>query len=137
MSNVIDMNTPGGCGRHSRCEGKTASGERCKRQALPGGRFCHHHEPSRADAVKEAARKGGSVPRRPKLPEADALDAEGARRVLAAVLAGLLAGGITEGVARSVGYLLATDAKLREVGELAERIEILEGLNHGRTTATA
>ncbi len=138
MSKVIRMDTPGGCGKHKRrCEGKTASGARCKRQALPGGRYCHHHEPSRADAVKEAARKGGSVPRRPELPLAEPLTPESARACLAAVVELLLSGETSEGIARTCAYCLSVDAKLREVGELEKRIEMLEGLDNGRTTATA
>jgi hypothetical protein len=56
---------------------------------------------------------------------------------LAAVLELLLAGETSEGVARTCAYCLSVDAKLRETGELEKRIQMLEGLDNGRTTATA
>ena len=44
----------------SRCEGTTRNGERCKREASSGSRFCYAHDPNReqpsdvrADATAE------------------------------------------------------------------------------------
>jgi hypothetical protein len=138
MSKVIDLpGTPGGHAKHGqRCEATTSKGHRCKRRALPGERFCHAHAPDRKEALREAGRRGGSVPRRPQLPEAESLDAEGARRVLAAVVELLLSGETSEGIARTCAYCLSIDAKLRETGELADRIERLEGESDA-ATATA
>jgi len=121
------QNPPPPHGKHAkRCEGKTPDGKRCKRQALPGGRFCHAHDPERREALREAGRKGGSVSRRPELPQMDALTVEEARQLLAGVVAGVLTGKLSEGIGKAVGYLLATDARIREGAELEARLTRLE-----------
>jgi len=80
---------------------------------LPGKSFCHHHAPDRKEALREAGRKGGSAPRRPELPDAEAIDPEEGRRILAGLLSGVVSGEVSEGVARSVAYLLQVDVTLR------------------------
>ena len=108
------------------CRATTAKGQPCKRQALPGERFCHAHHPDRKDRLRDAGKKGGSVPRRPELPLMDALGPRESRELIAGAIAGVLSGSISESAGRCVGYLLSVDGKLKEVNEIEARIEALE-----------
>jgi len=109
------------------CKGKKPDGTPCKGQALPGSEFCFFHDPARRGEVVEAARRGGSR-RSIEIPEGELLTPEKARRLLAGVIFGTLVGEIPEGVARTVGYLLQVDARVREGDELEKRIAALEDM---------
>ena len=111
-----------------RCKGTLPDGSRCRKVALDGEDYCHLHSqnPARASARREAARKGGSVPRRPILPAREALTVEKSRQLLSAASEMLLEGKLSCSAARALSNLLATDQKLSEYGELMERIEKLE-----------
>jgi hypothetical protein len=111
---------------HKLCQATTAKGKPCKRQALPGERYCHAHHPDRKDRLREAGKKGGSVSRRPELPLMDTLNPQESRELIAGAIAGVLTGTITESAGRCVGYLLSVDIKVKEINELEARIAMLE-----------
>ena len=111
----------------TQCLGVKPDGSACKRQALPGSEFCFFHDPKRRSEVVEAGRRGGSR-KAVELPEGDLLTPEKARRILSGVISGTLSGEVPESVARTVGYLLQIEARVREGHDLEKRIEVLEAI---------
>ena len=114
-------------GEDRQCKGKKPDDSPCKCQALPGSEFCFFHDPERHGEVVEAARRGGSR-KVIELPEDELLTPEKARKLLSGVIAGTLAGTVPEGVARTVGYLLQIEARVREGHDLEKRLEALEAI---------
>ena len=129
------LTTPPQGGRQ-RCRGEKPDGTACKAQALPGSEFCFFLDPDRREEVVEAARKGGSR-RTVELPEGDLLTPEKARRILSGVISGTLAGRIPDSTARTVGYLLQIEAKVREGHDLENRVEALEELRQRQKGVTS
>jgi hypothetical protein len=113
-----------------RCQGIKSDGEQCQKQALDGEIYCHAHHPDRKQARIESGRLGGKVTRRPDLPEREELTVQQSRQLLAACAEKLIHGKISSNAARSLAYLLQTDNKLKEHGEIMARIERLEGNVH-------
>lgn len=73
----------------------------------------------------EAARRGGAR-RSVELPEGAPLTPERSRAILAGVIEAVASGAVDSATARTVGYLLQIEARIREAHDLEKRIESLE-----------
>ena len=76
----------------------------------------------------EAARRGGER-RTVELPEGAPLTPERARCILAGVIEAAASGAMDSATARTVGYLLQIEARIREGYDLEKRVEALEQVN--------
>ncbi len=107
------------------CKATRNDGSPCRAQAATGGKLCFWHNPDSRGKMVEAARRGGAR-RAVELPEADSLTPERARAILAGVIEAAASGAMDSGTARTVGYLLQVEARIREGTELEQRVKALE-----------
>jgi hypothetical protein len=113
------------------CKAKRTDGTPCRAQALCEGEFCFFHDPDKRSAMVEASRRGGAR-RTVELPEAAPLTPERARAILAGVIEAVASGALDAPTARTVGYLLQVEARIREGHDLEKRVEALERVSSGR-----
>ncbi len=113
------------------CSGITGAGERCKSIAITGSDYCHAHHPDRAERRRASARKGGKRGGRGR-PVAELSEL---KRRLEGLAGAVLAGRVDRGDAAVAGQLLnyairavSVGLKAKEVEELEQRLEELEGL---------
>ena len=107
------------------CAAKRSDGQPCRAEATKDSQLCYWHDPDSRSRMLEASRKGGSR-RVVELPEADLLDPERTRAILAGVIEAALRGALDSATARTVGYLLQIEARIREGHELENRVAELE-----------
>lgn len=107
------------------CRARRSDGSACHAPAMDGADLCFWHNPESRAARQEASRKGGGR-RAVELPEGEALTPERARAILAGVIEAAVSGAMDSGTARTVGYLLQIEARIREGSELEQRIIALE-----------
>ena len=131
------MPTDVGTGLQSRCKARTKTGQPCQSFALSSG-FCFQHDPSKA-AARHAARSAGGKARHGRKLGKRGRDADTVAvvqvRSVADVVA-LLERGINDALAlensisraRALGALALAALKALEVGELENRIAVLEGV---------
>jgi hypothetical protein len=113
------------------CAGTQRDGRRCGAPPIRGDRFCLFHSPEREDEAAEARRLGG-LRRKRERTVVGAYDLEGLasvpalRRLLEVVAIDTLS--LDNGIARSrtLIALVATAAKLIELGEVEDRLTRLE-----------
>jgi hypothetical protein len=124
------------------CAFRLPSGEPCRAAPLKDGEFCLMHSPEHAKEVQEARRLGG-LRRKREVTVSGAYDFEGLetisgirRLVEVAVLDTL---GMENSLARSrtLAYLAQVALRTLEVGELEQRLEVLEQAVHGRRNQPA
>lgn len=115
-------------GEVMKCKATRSDGEPCRAPAQEGREYCFFHDPDREEDRITASRTGGLRRRRrpAKIPTAAELDPEEARAILAGAIEATVNGALDPGTARTVGYLLQVEAKIRESGELEKRIKLLE-----------
>ena len=113
-----------------RCAAITSAKERCKLEATSGS-YCWSHAPENAQARKSRARRGGKARGAGELSEV--------KRRLSGLAEDVIAGRVDRGDAAVAGQLLGTyiravsvEMKVREVDELAGRLEELEEALKGR-----
>jgi len=117
--------------RHRGCQFVMPDGRRCRAPALRGEGFCLFHSPAHEEEAAEARRLGG-LRRRKEKTVAGAYEFEGLRtvtdiqRLLEIATLDTLA--LENSVARSrtLAYLSQTALRCLEVGELEERLALLE-----------
>lgn len=107
------------------CKAHRTDGGPCRANAMTESEFCFWHDPRRKRDLERAARRGGSR-RTVELPDCDALTSARARRILAGVIQAVLDRSLEAGIARTVGYILQVDSRVREGEELEQRVEALE-----------
>ena len=107
------------------CKAKRSDGSACRAPAMDGADLCFWHNPDTRSARIEASRQGGGR-RAVELPEAESMTPERARTILAGVIEAAASGAMDSGTARTVGYLLQIEARIREGSELEQRVEALE-----------
>jgi hypothetical protein len=120
-----------------RCSETAANGKPCRARPLRDVPFCFWHAPGNEEEAAEARRLGGLRRRREKTV-AGAFDFEGLgsteaiRRIVEIAVLDTL--GLENSIARARVLISAagTAAKLLEVGELQNRIELLEAIVHAR-----
>ncbi len=123
--------------RNRGCQFVMPDGRRCKAPALRGEDFCLFHSPSHEEEAAEARRLGG-LRRRKEKTVAGAYEFGGLRtvtdiqRLLEIATLDTLA--LENSVARSrtLAYLSQTALKCLEVGELEERLALLEAAVRNR-----
>jgi hypothetical protein len=122
------------------CSAIARSGGRCKGIAIDGSGLCHAHHPDRADARRQAARKGGQCGGRGR-PMAEVADV---KRRLSDLAEKVLDGTVDRADAAVVGQLLGTviraigtELKVREQMDLIERLDELEAVLAQRREAGA
>lgn len=119
-----------------RCAFHNDKGEPCRAAPLRHGQFCLMHSPEHAQEVQEARKLGGLRRKREATVsvayDVDGLDtvAEIRRLVQVAVIDTL---GMENSIsrARTLAYLAQVALRLLEVGNLEERIMVLEQAVHG------
>ena len=112
---------------HRGCTTFKENGQPCHAPKLQDGDYCLMHSPEHAQEMADARRLGGLRRRREV-----ALSGAYKRIVEIGVLDTL---GLENSIARSrtLAYLAMAAIKLLEVGELEQRIAVLEGAVHGRS----
>lgn len=113
------------------CRATNLRGEPCQATELPGRGWCYWHDPARARQRKEGRRKGGlsvqyGSPSGPDRPEVRIREVRDVLRLLETAAGDLLARKPSLGRARALVYLCSAALKAVEVGELEERIAVLE-----------
>ena len=83
----------------------------------------------------EAARRGGER-RTVELPESESLTPERTRGILAGVVEAVASGAMDSTTARTVGYLLQIEARIREGHDLERRIMALEEIQKQEATTS-
>ncbi len=115
----------------AQCKAKTQTGQPCRAQALKGSKYCFTHSPA-TGAQRAAARKRGGLNRRvthhgdASLIPGEVKTLEDANKILAYVLAEVIP--MENSIARARLLLALYDSFLKsfEIGELEERIRVLE-----------
>ena len=124
------------------CRHIREDGTPCRSWPMKGEDYCFWHSPGRQDEAEEARRLGGLRRRREKTV-AGAYEFQGLgtvtdiRRLLEVAVIDTLS--LENSVARSrtLAYLSQTALKCLEVGELEERLGMLEAIMKQRATAPA
>jgi hypothetical protein len=107
------------------CKAIRNDGTPCRAQAVKGRSLCFWHDPTSREKMIDAAQRGGER-RAVELPEGEALTPERARGILAGVVEAAASGAMDSATARTVGYLLQVEARIREGYDLEKRVEVLE-----------
>jgi hypothetical protein len=113
------------------CAFRLASGEQCQSPPLHDSKYCLMHSPEHAKEVQEARRLGG-LRRKREVTVSGAYDFEGLdtvssiRRLIEVAVLDTLGMENSLSRSRTLGYLAQIALHTLEVGELEERIEILE-----------
>ena len=114
-----------------RCTGTTRAGTPCRSFAVADG-LCQSHHPARADAHREATRKGGearsAVRRAARLwaDKGEQIEPANLPAMLRATMVDVRAGIVEPGVAQAIASLAKTSVALATDLELVARIEALE-----------
>ena len=117
--------------RERRCRFIMADGRPCRSFPLAGEDFCLFHSPTHEEQAAEARRLGG-LRRRKEKTVAGAYEFQGLRtvgdiqRLLEIAVLDVLALENSVARGRTLAYLGQTALKCLEVGELEERLEVLE-----------
>lgn len=118
-----------------RCLGEKRDGGRCTVIVAPPDTHCYQHDPDRAEERRRNASRGG----RSKGSGAEIADL---KRQLKGLAAGVLSGDVERANAVVVNQIINTRArlielerKIREADELEARLEALESVLKGRSTA--
>ena len=119
------------------CAASKPNGERCRANPLRENVYCLMHDPDHAEDVAEARKLGGFRKRR-EVAVIGAYDLEGLdsltflERVLAIAMFDTL--GLDNGFNRSrtLGYLVGIGSKLRQDGEVEQRLAALESTVQGQ-----
>jgi len=116
------------------CAGIKRDGGRCTVVVGPGQSHCYQHDPDRADERRRNASRGGRSKGNGELPDL--------KRQLKDLAAEVLKGDVDRGAAAVVNQILNTviraieqERKLRELEEMAGRLEALEEILKGRKGA--
>ncbi len=113
------------------CEATKSDGTPCQAAPLTESDFCLMHSPEHTDEVQEARRLGGLRRRREVTVqgayELDGLGSvAGLQRVLEIAILDTLGLDNSVARARTLGFLVGVGLKALEVGELEERLAVLE-----------
>lgn len=108
-------------------------GRRCGSPAMNGSTFCFFHDPEKAEERRRAGQKGGKRSRIPStkvLPE-DTPDVKlGAISDVEALISETISqvrrGDVAPNVSNAITQLINAWTKIREIGELEDRMRLLE-----------
>ncbi len=115
------------------CEHNHEDGRRCGSPAMNGSKFCFFHDPAKAEERKRAGQKGGKRSRIPStkvLPEdtpdvqlGTVRDVEG---LISMTISQVRRGDLAPNVSNAITQLLNSWIKIREIGEIEDRMRRLE-----------
>jgi hypothetical protein len=111
------------------CEHIKANGKRCQARALVGSRWCFFHDPSKAQARKDARQKGGERSRKPTITLPIGAAGPSPKTVaevvelLAETISQVRTGAIDPKVANATGYLANVQLRALQDSELARKVE--------------
>ena len=116
------------------CEKVKTNSERCRNAALKGDKYCFFHSPNNTKERRAASRRGGDTVARMlgvthlpvDTPDFPLKTHEDTLSLLAKTMNWVLRGEVATQVANSVGYLAGIYLKVKEYGELEERMDALE-----------
>lgn len=111
------------------CQALTRAGAPCQATPQAGGVFCYWHDPDNAEAVREAARKGGvnkSNRARAAKELADVMELDGVQAVLSRALRKVEDGQMPPGPANALANVARALVSVKQADELEERIAELE-----------
>jgi hypothetical protein len=116
----------------ARCRGNKEDGSPCERIVGASQDYCYSHDPARADERQRNASRGGRAKGNGELADL--------KKHIKDLAKDVLAGKADRGRAAVANQLYNTliraieqERKMRELGELAERLEALEEVLKGRT----
>jgi|SRR5215216_7895 len=114
-----------------RCRGNKEDGSPCERIVGASQEYCYSHDPARADERRRNASRGGRAKGNGELADL--------KKQVKDLAKDVLDGKVDRGRAAVVNQLYSTliraieqECKMRELGELAERLEALEEVLRGR-----
>jgi len=115
------------------CIFRLSSGRQCKAAALKDSEFCWVHSPERAKEAQEARRLGGLRRKREvtisNAYQFESLDTvDGIRRIVLIAVLDALSLENSMSRARTLAYLAQVALRMLEVGEIEERVSVLEEL---------
>ncbi len=120
----------------SRCAGITASGGRCKGQAISNSEFCFSHDPNHAEARKRRASKGGRRGGRGR-PQTELGDIKDRlREMVGDVRSGTMDradAAVCSQLYNTLIRCVSVELKVREVEDLARQVEELSELLEARS----
>ena len=125
---------------HRGCKFVMPDGRLCRSSALRGEEYCLFHSPDHEEEAAETRRLGG-LRRRKEKTLAGAYDLEGLRsvpdiqRLLEVATMDALALENSVSRVRALTYICQTGLKCLEVGELEERVEMLEAALRSRDSS--
>jgi len=118
----------------AKCTATKSNGAGCKVDALPGQTVCWGHDPSKAEARKRIARKGGHAGGVGR-PSPEAAELAEIKTLLKGLVANVYKEKTDRAIAITMNLLLNTqlrvieiERKARETDELAARLAALEAL---------
>lgn len=121
------------------CSATTQYGRGCQKPPQPGKEVCWSHDPANNEARKRLARSGGVASHSPAAFEIQELKDE-LRGLATDVKEGKLApthGTVLNQLLNTILRAIAEERKVREIEELAERIEALERGRSGTSRQAA
>jgi hypothetical protein len=119
------------------CRFQKDNGEPCRATPMRGEEYCFWHHPEHAEEAAEARRLGGLRRRKERITQG-AYDFEGLqsvtqiRRLLEVAVVDTLSLESSIARSRALAYLAQTALKALEVGELEERLRVLEQVTRPR-----
>lgn len=114
------------------CAAVKGDGSPCGAAPMPGRECCAFHDPARAEAIAAGRRAGGrrrSEPRVTLTAEASDISVHNAQDVcslLSDTINAVRKGRLDPKIANTVGYLASVMIRALEVGNLEERLAVLE-----------
>ncbi len=111
----------------TRCSATRANGDQCRAQALPGHELCWAHDPSHRAKAAEARKAGGKNSSRAARIEArTATGVKDISRILESAMGRVYSGTMKPAQGAALASMAGAWIKLREVGEVDERLAELE-----------
>ena len=112
------------------CQGLKLDGSRCQAATLPGRNFCFFHDPTKAEARREAQSLGGRQNRMktldPAEPDVNVEDCQDVVKLISRTINQVRKGQLDPRVANAVGYLANVLIRAVEQGEMERRLAELE-----------
>jgi hypothetical protein len=114
------------------CRAVKSDGSRCQAAVLPGADFCFFHDPTKAEARREAQSLGGRQNRMKTLdetaPDVKVEDCQDVAKLISETINQVRKGQIDPRVANAVGYLANVLIRAVEQGEMERRLAKLEAI---------
>jgi hypothetical protein len=116
----------------NQCKGLKLDGSCCQAAVLPGTDFCFFHDPTKAEARREAQSLGGRQNKMktldPTALDVNVKDCQDVVRLISETINQVRKGQIDPRVANAVGYLANVLIRAVEQGEMERRLDELEAI---------